>query len=97
MCVPKNYIYVYYILFLYVLYVIMSTVQIIRGRGESQVPLQAARCAEGSARQVELVGGPSGQLQLQPAAISGSLAGGVSAAGEQTPVGVMQASGSGWG
>lgn len=38
---------------------------------------------------------PSGQLQ--PAATSGSLAGGVSAAGEQTPVGVMQASGSGWG
>lgn len=39
----------------------------------------------------------SGQLQLQLAAISGSLAGGVSGAGEQTPVGVTQAVGYGWG
>lgn len=41
--------------------------------------------------------GLSGQLQLQLAAISGSLAGGVSGAGEQTPVGVTQALGCGWG
>lgn len=47
---------------------------------------------------MELGGRPlSGQLQLQLAAISGSLAGGVSGAGEQTPVGVTQAVGYGWG
>lgn len=77
------------------------------GGGESQVPLQAARCTDGpgrhsrdnlEARQVELGGRPlSGQLQSQLAAISGSLAGGVSGAGEQTPVRVTQALGYGWG
>lgn len=40
---------------------------------------------------------PSGQLRSQLAAISGSLAGGVSGAREQTPVGVTQALGYGWG
>ena len=40
---------------------------------------------------------PSGQLQLQLAAISGPLAGGVSGAGEQTPARVTQALGYGWG
>ena len=40
---------------------------------------------------------PSGQLQSQLAAISGSPAGGVSGAGEQTPVRVTQALGYGWG
>lgn len=78
-----------------------------RGRGESQVPLQAARCTDGpgrhsranlEARQGERDGRPlSGQLQSQLEAISGSLAGGVSGAGEQTPVGVTQALGYGWG
>lgn len=47
---------------------------------------------------MELGGRPlSGQFQSQLAAISGSLAGGVSGAGEQTPVGVTQALGCGWG
>lgn len=41
--------------------------------------------------------GLSGQLQWKLAAISGSLAGGVSDAGEQTPAGVTQALGCGWG
>ena len=77
------------------------------GEGESQAPLQAARCTEGSgrrsrdnleARQVELGGRPpSGQHQLQLAAISGSLEGGAGAAQERTPVRVTQALGSGWG
>lgn len=47
--------------------------------------------------QVERVEGPSGQLRSRLAAISGFLAGGVSGAEEQTPVGVTQAWGCGWG
>lgn len=50
------------------------------------------------ARQVELGGRPlSGQFHSQLAVISGSLAGGVGGAGEQTPVGVTQALGCRWG
>lgn len=57
------------------------------GGDDSSVPLKAARCTEGTgrcsrdnlkARQVEVGGRPlSGQFQLQLAAISGPLAGGV--------------------
>lgn len=47
--------------------------------------------------QVELGGRPEWAARSQLAAISGSLAGGVSGAEEQTPAGVTQAWGCGWG